>query len=587
MENLVFKRLVVASDTLKSGNQFEFKPRFNLITANDNSVGKSTLAKLLFWALGGDPVLDVTWTGFDVRCLVDFSVGNQTYQAGRYGNIMFLRRPNGEWEKFPKITGAYSDAFAEIVGFEALLPSRSDSTKLETPPPAFYFLPFYVDQQRSWSHAWNGFTNLEQYARWQKTIIEYHTGYLRPEFFTFEEKIAAQNLEKKTAEGEVRKIETAIDVVKTYVPQSSKMVTLSKGEFDILASEVSDDIAKLQAKQEDLLGTIAEIQTERVYLQGQLDLAAIASSELDKDYTFSVECIEGESLLCPLCGTVHDNSSPSRASILADKDEAERQVMQISGKIERLNKELANSQKRLESTRAEIDEINSKYKSLEPSIMPENEESTSEASFLDSIASRAVQKHVQRTMETKTALIRSINSTNKNLRTEQKKLLTKEQREDLNAAFKNSLTSYLQELNAQGVNLAPVESPLDYKKIHGSGGAAESTRGILAYYMSVIRQAHKAENEAFPAIVIDTPNQQEQADFNYEKILQFLMDAVPSNAQLILCAMNRDEIKDYKREAHVIELDEQKILKETNYTECRSLLNFDGSITGPSNNLPS
>ena len=587
MENLVFKRLVVASDTLKSGNQFEFKPRFNLITANDNSVGKSTLAKLLFWALGGDPVLDVTWTGFDVRCLVDFSVGNQTYQAGRYGNIMFLRRPNGEWEKFPKITGAYSDAFAEIVGFEALLPSRSDSTKLETPPPAFYFLPFYVDQQRSWSHAWNGFTNLEQYAKWQKTIIEYHTGYLRPEFFTFEEKIAAQNLEKKTAEGEVRKIETAIDVVKTYVPQSRKMVTLSKGEFDILASEVSDDIAKLQAKQENLLGTIAEIQTERVYLQGQLDLATIASSELDKDYTFSVECIEGESLLCPLCGTMHDNSSPSRASILADKDEAERQVMQINGKIERLNKELANSQKRLESTRTEIDEINSKYKSLEPSSMPENQENASEASFLDSIASRAVQKHVQRTMETKTALIRSINSTNRSLRAEQKKLLTKEQREDLNAAFKNSLTSYLQELNAQGVNLAPVESPLDYKKIHGSGGAAESTRGILAYYMSVIRQAHKAENEAFSAIVIDTPNQQEQADFNYEKILQFLTGAVPSNAQLILCAMNRDEIKDYKREAHVIELDEQKILKETNYTECRSLLNFDGSITGPSNNLPS
>lgn len=587
MENLVFKRLVVASDTLKSGNQFEFKPRFNLITANDNSVGKSTLAKLLFWTLGGDPVLDVTWTGFDVRCLVDFSVGNQTYQAGRYGNIMFLRRPNGEWEKFPKITGAYSDAFAEIVGFEALLPSRSDSTKLETPPPAFYFLPFYVDQQRSWSYAWNGFTNLEQYAKWQKTIIEYHTGYLRPEFFTFEEKIAAQNLEKKTAEGEVRKIETAIDVVKTYVPQSSKMVTLSKGEFDILASEVSDDIARLQAKQEDLLGTIAELQTERVYLQGQLDLAAIASSELDKDYTFSVECIEGESLLCPLCGTMHDNSSPSRASILADKDEAERQVMQISGKIERLNKELANSQKKLESTRTEIDEINSKYKSLEPSSMPENQESASEASFLDSIASRAVQKHVQRTMEIKTALIRSINSTNRNLRAEQKKLLTKEQREDLNAAFKSSLTSYLQELNAQGVNLAPVESPLDYKKIHGSGGAAESTRGILAYYMSVIRQAHKAENEAFSAIVIDTPNQQEQADFNYEKILQFLMGSVPSNAQLILCAMNRDEIKDYKREAHVIELDEQKILKETNYTECRSLLNFDGSITGTSNNLPS
>lgn len=582
MKNLAFKRLVVASDTLKSGNQFEFKPRFNLITANDNSFGKSTLAKLLFWTLGGDPVLDVTWTGFDVRCLVDFTLGNETYQAGRYGNIMFLRRPSGQWEKFPKITGAYSEAFAEIVGFEALLPNRSDSTKLETPPPAFYFLPFYVDQQRSWSQAWNGFTNLEQYAKWQKTIIEYHTGYLLPEFFTFEEKIAAQNLEKKTAEGEVKKIETAIEVVKTYVPQSSKTVALSKGEFDALATEVSDDIAKLQAKQEELLGTIAEIQTERLYLQGQLDLAKLASADLEKDYTFSVECVEGESLLCPLCGTVHDNSSPSRASILADKDEADSQVMQLNGKFERLNKKLAKSQEKLESTRAEIEVINSKYKSIEPTETADAEASTPEASFLDSIASRAVQRHVQRTMETKTALIRLIKSTNKTLRTEQKKLLTKEEREDLNAAFKDSLAAYVQELNAQGVNLAPVESPLDYKKIHGSGGAAESTRGILAYYMSVIRQAHKAENEAFSAVVIDTPNQQEQADFNYEKILKFLMETVPSNAQLILCAMNRDEIKNYKSAAHVIELDEKKILRDTKYAECRALLNFDGSILSSS-----
>lgn len=578
MKNLAFKRLVVASDTLKSGNQFEFKPRFNLITANDNSFGKSTLAKLLFWTLGGDPVLDVTWTGFDVRGLVDFSVGNETYQAGRYGNIMFLRRPNGQWEKFPKITGAYSEAFAEIVGFQALLPNRSDATKLETPPPAFYFLPFYVDQQRSWSQAWNGFTNLEQYAKWQKTIIEYHTGYLLPEFFTFEEKIAAQNLEKKNAEGEVRKIETAIEVVKTYVPQSRKTVALSKGEFDALASEVSDDIAKLQAKQEELFGTITEIQTERVYLQGQLDLAKLASADLEKDYTFSVECVEGESLLCPLCGTVHDNSSPSRASILADKDEADSQVMQLSGKIERLNIKLAKSQEKLESTRAEIEAINSKYKSLEPSDTPDNQSIAAESSFLDSIASRAVQKHVQRTMKAKTTLIRTIKSANRNLRAEQKKLLTKEEREDLNAAFKDSLAAYVQELNAQGVNLAPVESPLDYKKIHGSGGAAESTRGILAYYMSVIRQAYKAENEAVSAVVIDTPNQQEQADFNYEKILKFLMDTVPSNAQLILCAMNRDEIKNYKSAAHVIELDEKKILIDTKYAECRSLLNFDGSI---------
>ncbi|MGJ8517357.1 hypothetical protein [Carnimonas bestiolae] len=586
MKKLSFRRLTVASDIVKSGNQFEFEPRFNLITANDNSFGKSTLAKLLFWTLGADPVLDATWKGFDVLCMVDFNVGDEIYQVGRYENAMFLRRPNNQWEKFPKITGAYAVAFAEIVGFKALLPNRKDSTKLEAPPPAFYFLPFYVDQQRSWSQAWNGFIGLKQYKSWQKTIIEYHTGYLSPGFFELEEKIAAHNLKKKTAEEEVGKIETAIEVVKTYIPQSNKVITLSKDEFDSLTSEVSHDIAELQASQEKLLGTIAEIQTERMYFQSQLDLAMCASRELDKDYIFSVECVEGESLCCPLCGTMHDNSLPSRASILIDKNEADSQVKKFRGKIERLDKNLIKSRKNLEFTRAEIDRINSKYESLKSVDMPENKTSNSESSFLDSIASRAVQKNVQRTIESKTASIKAIKSDTKGLKAEQKKLLTKGERENLDTAFKNSLSTYVQKLNAQGVNLEPVQSPLDHRKIQANGGAAESARGLLAYYMSIVRQAHTAENEAFPAIVIDTPNQQEQADFNYGKILNFLMETVPPKAQLILCAMNRKEIESYKSAAHVIELDENKILKEEKYVECRALLDFE-ELTVEISNDPS
>jgi hypothetical protein len=78
-----------------------------------------------------------------------------------------------------------------------------------------------------------------------------------------------------------------------------------------------------------------------------------------------------------------------------------------------------------------------------------------------------------------------------------------------------------------------------------------------------------------PAIVIDTPNQQEQADFNYETIIKFMMDTVPSSTQLILCAMNREEIECYKKVAHVIELDENKILIRDKYAECRELVNLD------------
>lgn len=577
MPNLVFKRLTIASDTQKSANQYHFKPRLNLITGNDNSIGKSTLAKLLFWTLGGDPDLDFTWQSFDVRALVDFSIGNTTYQAGRYGNTMFLRRPNGQWERFPKITGDYSEAFAEIVEFGALLPNRKETTKLESPPPAYYFLPFYVDQQRSWSQAWHSFPHLEQYAGWQKTIVQYHTGYLLPEHFAIEERIAQSTLEKKTAESEIKKIETAIEVVRTYIPTEDKTVALTSNEFDVLAAEVNIEISKLQAKQEELLRLIAEIQTERIYLQGQLDLAKLASAELEKDYTFSVECVAGETLLCPLCGTVHDNSSPNRASILADKDEADSQVQTLSEKITKLDKQFAQSQERLAATRSEIDTINNKYKPDETTSEEESEPKSGAFSFLDSLASRSVQKHVQRTMEAKTAFIHNINKTNRTLKADQKKLLTKDEREEMDATFKDSLAKYVDALKAQGVNLSPVESPLDYKKLYGNGGAAEGTRGILAYYMAILRQIYAAKNEVFSSVIIDTPNQQEQAHFNYEKILQFLINTIPSDAQLILCAMNRMEIEAYKQSAHVISLDDSKILSRAKYNEYRAMLNFDGS----------
>ncbi len=575
MSNLVFKRLVIASDTQKSANLFNFQPRFNLITGNDNSLGKSTLAKLLFWTLGGDPDLDITWQSFDVRSMVDFNIGNSTYQIGRYANSMFLKYPNGKWLRFPKITGDYSEAFAEIVGFGALLPNRNDTTKLETPPPAFYFLPFYVDQQRSWSEAWHSFQHLEQYSRWQKTIIQYHTGYLLPEFFEIEENIAHSNVERKTAEAEVKKIETAIAVVKAYIPTAIKTVALTTAEFDALSAEVNVDIAKLQEKQEDLLRTIAGHQTERLYIQGQLDLAKLASTDLEKDYGFTVQCIDGETILCPLCGTVHDNSSPNRASILADKDEASSQVQSLSEKLAKLEVKLIANQKQLDLTRSEIDAINSKYRTNESTDSGQPEAKDETFTFLDGLASRAVQKHVQRTMETKTALIRDINRSNKILKANQKKLLTKEEREELDARFKDKLSQFITELKAQGVNLSPIESPLDYKKLFGNGGAAESTRGLLAYYLATLGQIYAAKNEVFSAIVIDTPNQQEQADFNYEIILKFLMEKIPSDAQLILCAMNRKEIETYKNSAHVIELDDGKILNKANYEKHRSLLNFD------------
>ncbi|MGI3133372.1 hypothetical protein ACRVCX_07610 [Acinetobacter baumannii] len=139
------------SNSQKSANQFNFHPKYNLITGNDNSIGKSTLAKLLLWTLGCSTHHDPTWKALDIRALLVFNIGDNEYTVGRYNDIIWIKQPNENWQKFEKITGNYSKIFAEIVKFKVLLPNKTDSTKLETPPPAYYFLPFYIDQECSWT----------------------------------------------------------------------------------------------------------------------------------------------------------------------------------------------------------------------------------------------------------------------------------------------------------------------------------------------------------------------------------------------------------------------------------------------------
>ncbi|PIT50438.1 hypothetical protein [Snodgrassella communis] len=578
MKNLVFQQLVVISKSKKLGNLFKFNPHLNLITAKNNSFGKSTLAKLLVWTLGCEPYLDPTWKNLEVHCRVDFNIGENNFRIERYKNTIIIYWPDNSQKKYSKISGEYAEEFAKIVGFRALLPQRKkgggDDFILEIPPPAFYYLPFYIDQQSSWSKTWIGFSSLSQYSDWQKTIIKYHTGYLVPEHFAIQKEIAQENKERKAQIQIQQKIDTAIEIVNTYFPTPSKTIALTNEEFDILKKEVSEDISKLQAEQEELFNIIAKDKTKRTYLLSQLELANIAVDELEKDYLFSIEYHNDDELLCPLCGTIHNNSSPYRASILADKDQAIKLVQSLKKEIELIDKNLSDKNIKITILRSKINQIRNKYISKDL-VLEKSSIGIDDINIFDMLTVKNVEKHVQQARANSSLLAEENELEIERLKQKQKQLLSKEQCLFINNNFLKYLNDYIDKLNAKGVNLKSIKSPIDYNKLHGSGGAAESTRGLLAYYMAVLKLIEEAENEVFASIIIDTPNQQEQADFNYKNILNFLINTIPPQTQLILCAMDCKEINCFKEKANVIELDEEKILKSSEFIKAKKLLNMD------------
>lgn len=567
MSSLKFKRLVLISDTTKSANQFTFQDRYNLITGKNNSIGKSSLIKSIFWAIGCDPEFDVNWKSLDCKVLLEFSVKSKNIKLVRVNNSIFISDDGANYQKFGKITGEYSRTFSALVNFKATLPNRSETPTLEAPPPAYYFLPFYIDQLRSWSSLWNSFDNLHQFANWKNTIIKYHTGYLSPKYFELEEEIFNCEHDKREADEELKKINTTIQTVEKYNIKSNKAITAA--EFDAIIFEIKNELESLSKEQEELFDKLSQIQSHKNHLETQLIIARKATHELEEDYKFSVENIEGDKIECPLCGTIYDNSILSRSSLLLDKQQAEAQISSISSEIISLSQMIDNIDKRIGEVRQRIIEINKKY----DKDYYDNHTNNYNDILNDFICMSITNNFKDHKIKNE-SLYKNKCDIQKKLKRNQTRLLPGSRKQELSNIFLDLLSIFISKLNAKGVNLSMVKHPTDYKKLYGSGGTAEGARAILAYQMAIFRQIYIIGNEIPAPFVIDTPNQQEQAKHNYESIIKLIMEDTPNDSQILLCCMDNDQLSTYKSQANIIHLDENKILDKKKYNILSEEISF-------------
>jgi hypothetical protein len=518
--------------------------------------------KLIFWGLGCEPELDITWKTQDCKTIVEFEIGNDSYRVQRYNNQIHLKENDNGVQEFQKITGDYSKRFAEIVNFKALLPNQSTSI-VETPPPAFYFLPFYIDQKRSWAKAWDNFDNLGQYQKWKSTIINYHIGLLTPQHFEIESEKSDKKVTQKTLGIEVEKFDNAIEVVETYIPQTLQTV-INASALEKITKNIKIDLKSLQESQEKLLNNMANFNSEKEYLYQQQILTEKLISELDKDYKYSVENIEDEEIECPLCGVVHDNTILNRTSILTDKVQAENQLKALQIEIKKIDSKIEKNEHELNKARNQINEINEKYV-----IEEDNIPVVSFNQIIESIAGKSIKESVIQNKSVKQAEIKQISDDLKKLTKEQKNLITKETTETINDFFKSTLTKYIKSLDAEAVNLSDISSPLDYNKIIKEGGAAEGVRAILAYYLTVFTMVENYGSEVRSALIIDTPNQQEQSHTNYNKIVDLITNEITSDTQIIMSAMENEHLKPFADRAKIIVLDNDKLLLKKKYDELK------------------
>ncbi|CAI1930476.1 Uncharacterised protein [Serratia quinivorans] len=574
MRNLTFQRLVLISDSKRLANQFSFQKRLNLITGKDNSIGKSTLAKSLMWSLGCDPVFDEEWKSNDIKSILYFTINNKEYFSCRGTHSIILGAIGDEAQRYINITGDFSKDFSDLVNFKMKLPNRGDGN-LETPPPAYYFLPFYIDQIKSWSSPWNSFENLGQYSNWKIPLIKYFTGYLKSEHFDIEENIYEYSEIKKESAHKIEKFQSAVEVIVDNSVDSP--IALDNDDFIKIQNEIKNELYDLIDYQTRLYDAQATITSNIYDLESQYSLAITSANELEEDYKFAVESIPTDNFECPLCGILHDNSLPNRALLLSEKDSLLNEANLIASKIAELNSSLNSLNDDAQFITNEIDKINKKYITDDDAV-----EKDLIAQVIDTISTENVSKNIKIKIDNEDLNINKANSSIKDLKKDQKQLLSTKEREELNSSFMSKLLANIEALGSTGINLSKVKSPTDYKQLLG-GGAAEAARGLLAYQLSILQQIHGAKSCVVPPFVIDTPNQQEQAGYRYETVIKELMRSVPQDYQIILCAMENDALNEFKHDANVIELNSNRLLTASQYNSLRSEYKYlQSMITGQS-----
>src|SRR4051812_37545291 len=162
MKNFRLQRLLLLSAREKAAQLIEFDPQTTVILGQ-NDTGKSCLIKSIYAAFGADPAkINPTWVDAKVDIFIDFTIDDIPYQILRSGTNYGIFKGKGEpvWSG-SGVTRGLGPELARLLSFELTLQTRQGD--LIVPPPAFLFLPFYVDQDVSWSGNWNSFANLQMF----------------------------------------------------------------------------------------------------------------------------------------------------------------------------------------------------------------------------------------------------------------------------------------------------------------------------------------------------------------------------------------------------------------------------------------
>lgn len=522
MKKLLIKELILLSRIEKKARRIQFHPKVTIIKG-DNHTGKSSLLKSIYTTFGATPeIVHPKWKAAEVVSVVKFSIDNEDYMILKSKDLFATFDEMGNLiQTFEKITDGLGPFLAELLNYKLKLNDRQN--RLITPPPAYFLLPFFIDQDSSWKKNWSAFSNLQQLASsWKRDIINYHTGIKPNEYYLIKSDI--QHLNQKGSEFETKK-SVIEDVLEKVAEQFNEMII--DVDIEVFKEEINELLGyyqNLKQKGDALKSKIVELENVKISIQNEITVVEKAIAELQADYQFTLE--QGEEIDCPTCGASYHNDFAQRFAIAKDEDRCNELLLQMKQDLWEIEQKVQSEYQKYQENTKEAHEIkailNKKQGEIKLRDLIQNEGKKELKTILKSDI---------------TEIKRQIFENQVNIENKKKDLKVYEDKER-ETRIRNDYKAFMRLfLNILDVHTMPEKTYQDIASSIKEQGSA-LPRALLAYYFSILRVMEKYSTSTMCPIVIDSPNQQDQDDANLEKMINLILAEKPNDTQIILGLVN-------------------------------------------------
>lgn len=293
--NLIFNSILLVDLTNKEAKKIEFAPGKNMLTSNGNHYGKSVIMKSLYYTLGAEVYFPNPIKSLNYMTILRFTLEDKQYIVGRL-NSMFVVFRNSKFIKKYHNVGDFGDFLSDLFKFEIELVGKDAEGTIEKCPPAFFYLPYYIDQENGWSTNSYSFDRMTQFDMPQrKDSYFFHFGVLDSEY-------VKQNKHQKENSKKISKLLKDNEKYKTVIE------TLKMGLDDTqMAFEIKDLQAAISNRKDDIDSIFKDIakcrkelvEAEDMYqrLLNEKEVLAKYIKKNDVTPTEKTDVVE-----CPRCG---------------------------------------------------------------------------------------------------------------------------------------------------------------------------------------------------------------------------------------------------------------------------------------------